>query len=126
MVPNTRQLGQSCCSCEFCFRRRQATPGVAVLVAGVIAHWMSNKQAGSVASAHAAELNGACLGANAGISIRQRATELLPVQHEAGLRLDQYNKGAISSILHDITSWRTMHYADRASWMRNTICGAAM
>ena len=44
--------------------------GVVIRVVGAIVHWTSNKQPGSVMSAHEAELNGAVTGTKVGIAIR--------------------------------------------------------
>ena len=40
---------------------------------------------------------------------------------EIRMKLDQDNQATIRTILHDITSWRTRHYALRAAWTRDII-----
>ena len=88
-------------------------------MAGAIIHWSSNRQSGSVFSVHEAELNGAVTGTKVGVSIREIVQEL--EQEEVKIKLDQDNQGAISSILYQVTSWRTRHYASRASGIRDLI-----
>ena len=93
--------------------------GVVIRVENVIVHWSSNKQPGCVMSAHEAELTGAAVGTTVGISIRNIVTEMC--KKEVNLRLDQDNEGTISSILHEVTSWRTRHYALKAAGIRDLI-----
>ena len=93
--------------------------GVVIRVAGAIVHWASNRQSGAVFSAHEAELNGAITGTKVGVSIREMVQEL--EEKEAKLKLDPDNMGTIASILYEVTSWRTRHYATRASGIRDLI-----
>ena len=37
------------------------------------------------------------------------------------VKLDQDNQATIRTILHEVTSWRTRHYALRAAWTRDII-----
>ena len=52
-----------------------------------------------------------------GISLRNIVQELL--EHPVTMKLDQDNQGTVRSIIHEVTSWRTRHYATRASWIRD-------
>ena len=70
-------------------------------------------------AAHEAELNGAVTGVKLGISLRNIVQELL--EHPVTMKLDQDNQGTIRSIIYEVTSWRTRHYASRASWIRDII-----
>ena len=93
--------------------------GVVIRVVGALVHWASNTQSGSVMSAHEAELNGAVTGTKVGIAIRNLVRE--SYDNEAAMKLDQDNQSTISSIIHDVTSWRTRHYALRAAGIRYLI-----
>ena len=61
------------------------------------------------------------MGSNAGLTIRRLVTELRNETQNVGLKLDQDNQGTIRSILYEVTSWRTRHYADKAAWIKDTI-----
>ena len=61
------------------------------------------------------------MGSTVGLTIRRIVTELLNEPQNVGLKLDQDNKGTIRSILYEVTSWRTRHYADKAAWLRDVI-----
>ena len=50
--------------------------GVVIIVEGVVVHWTSNKQSGSVMGAHEAELNAAVTGTKNGISLRNIVAEM--------------------------------------------------
>ncbi len=91
--------------------------GVVIRVMGVIVHWCSCRQSLSATAAHEAELNGAVTGVKLGISLRNIVRELL--EHPVTMKLDQDNQGTVRTIIHEVTSWRTRHYADRASWIRD-------
>ena len=52
-----------------------------------------------------------------GISLRNIVRELL--ERPVTMKLDQDNQGTVRTIIHEVTSWRTRHYADRASWIRD-------
>jgi hypothetical protein len=93
--------------------------GVVIRVAGAIVHWSSNRQSGAVMSAHEAELNAAVSGTKVGISIRNIVKEM--TEEDAPMKLDQDNKATIRSILYEVTSWRTRHYALRAAGIRDLI-----
>ena len=95
--------------------------GAVILVSGVIVHWLSQRQTEAAASAHEAELTAAKMGSTVGLTIIRLVTELLNEPQNAELKLDQDNKGTIRSILYDVTSWRTRHYADKAAWLRDVI-----
>ena len=93
--------------------------GVVIRVDGAIVHWSSNRQYGSVLSAHEAELNGANTGTQIGIAIRDIVREL--TEEPATLKLDQDKQASISTLMHEVTSWRTRHYASRAAGIRGLI-----
>ena len=93
--------------------------GVVIRVNSSIVYWSSNKQQSCVMSAHEAELNGAVEGTRIGVNIQNIVTEMC--KQEAILKLDQDNTGTIASILHEITSWRTRHYASKAAEIRDLI-----
>ena len=93
--------------------------GVVIRVAGAIVHWSSNRQSGAVMSAHEAELNAAVSGTKVGISIRNIVKEM--TEEDAPMKLDQDNKATIRSMLYEVTSWRTRHYALRAAGIRDLI-----
>ena len=42
-------------------------------------------------------------------------------EYEAVMKLDQDNQSTITSIIHEVTSWRTRHYAMRAAGIRDLI-----
>ena len=87
-----------------------------IRVAGAIVHWASNRQSGSVLSAHEAEPNGAITGTKVGIAIREIVQDM--VGTSVTLKLDQDNQATIATIMHEVTSWRTRHYALRAAGIR--------
>ena len=93
--------------------------GVIIRVAGAIVHWASNRQSGSVLSAHEAELNGAITGTKVGIAIREIVQDM--VGTSVTLKLDQDNQATIATIMHEVTSWRTRHYALRAAGIRDLV-----
>ena len=93
--------------------------GVVIRVVGAIVHWAPNKQSRSVMSAHEAELNGAVTGTKVGIAIRNLVKEM--TENEAVMKLDQDNQSTITRIVHEVTSWRTRHYAMRAAGIRDLI-----
>ena len=47
-----------------------------IIVEGVVVHWSSNKQSGSVMSAHEAELNAAVTGTKIGNSLRNIVADM--------------------------------------------------
>ena len=93
--------------------------GVVIKVQDAIVHWSSTKQSLASTSAHEAELNGVVTGTKLGIGIRSIAAELLEVNQT--MKLDQDNMATIRTITHEVTSWRTRHYALRAAWIRDII-----
>ena len=93
--------------------------GVVVRVSEAIVHWSSNRQSGAVMSAHEGELNGAVTGTKGGIAIRNIVEEM--VEEKVSMKLDQDNKATISTIVHEVTSWRTRHYALRAAGVRDLV-----
>ena len=86
---------------------------------GVIVHWCSCRQSLASTAAHEAELSGTVTGTKLGIGIRNIVNEL--VDDLTNMKLDQDNKGTINTITHEVTSWRTRHYATRAAWIRDII-----
>ena len=90
-----------------------------IRVAGAIVHWASNRQSGSVLSAHEAELNGAITGTNVGIAIREIVQDM--VGTSVTLKLDQDIQATIATLMHEVTSWRTRHYALRAAGIRDLV-----
>ena len=93
--------------------------GVIIRVVGAIVHWASNRQSGSVLSAHEAELNGAFTGTKVGIAFREIVQDM--VGTSVTLKLDQDNQATIATIMHEVTSWRTRHYALRAAGIRDLV-----
>ena len=87
----------------------------------MIVHWISQRQTEAAASAHEAELTAATMGTKVGMTIRRITAELTSPNEEIRWKLDQDNQGTIRSILYEVTSWRTRHYADKAAWLRDTI-----
>ena len=63
------------------------------------------------------EINASVTGLKLGLAIRDLLEEALPGKIPTKLFGD--NTAAIKSILTQITSWRTRHYAMRASWFRD-------
>ena len=93
--------------------------GVVIRVMGVIVHWCSCRQSLASTAAHEAELSGTVTGTKLGINIRNIVSEL--VDEPVNIKLDQDNKGTINTITHEVTSWRTRHYATRAACIRDII-----
>ena len=93
--------------------------GVVIRVENAIVHWSSNKQQGCTKSAEEAEITGAVLGTKVGISIRNVVSEMC--EERVSLKLDQDNKGMISTIYNEGTAWRTRHYAVKAAGIRDLI-----
>ena len=93
--------------------------GVIIRVAGAIVHWASNIQSGSVLSAHEAEINGAITSTKVGIAIREIVQDM--VGTSVTLKLDQDNQATIATVMHEVTSWRTRHYALRAAGIRDLV-----
>ena len=77
------------------------------------------RQTGTALGVHEAELNSAVTGVKVGISIRNLAEELR--EDSANLKLDQDNMATLTTILHEVTSWRSRHYALRAAGIRDLV-----
>ena len=58
-------------------------------------------------------------GLKLGLAIRELLEEAL--QEKVPIKLFGDNMAAIKSIMTQVTSWRTRHYAMRASWIRDMI-----
>ena len=87
-----------------------------IRVAGASVHWASIRQSGTVLSAHESELSGARTGTHVGIAIRGIVHDM--TETTATLMLAQDSKATTSTVMHEVTSWRTRHYALRAAGIR--------
>ena len=100
-------------------RGDRSRTGVVIKVLGVIVHWCSNKQSITSVSSCESELSSAVTGIKLGLGIRQVVEEMLETC--VPMNLNQDNMACIQTLLNEITSWRSRHYALRAAWVRDMI-----
>ena len=93
--------------------------GVVVSVNGVVLCWQSTRQSIVAISSCESEINASMTGLKLGLAIRELLEEAL--QDKVPVKLFGDNMAAIKSIMTQVTSWRTRHYAMRASWIRDMI-----
>ena len=93
--------------------------GVVIAINGMIVCWQSTKQSITAISSCESEINATVTDVELGLTIRQLIEDVtgipLPTNLYGG------NVAAIRSILTEVTSWRTRHYAMRASWVRDIL-----
>jgi len=94
--------------------------GVVVAINGYIVHWVSKRQEISATSSCEAELNASVIGLKIGIGLRALLNELTD-EGDAQMRMFGDNEAALTTMLTQVTSWRSKHYAMRASWLRDAI-----
>jgi len=94
--------------------------GIVIAMNGYIVHWISKRQGLAATSSCEAELNGSFLGLKTGIGLRALVAELVD-EGEAEMRMFGDNEAALTTLMTQVTSWRTRHYAIRASWLRDAI-----
>ena len=92
---------------------------VVVSLNGVVLCWQSTRQSIVAISSCESEINASVTGLKLGLAIRELLEEALPGKIPTKLFGD--NTAVIKSILTQITSWRTRHYAMRASWIRDML-----
>ena len=80
---------------------------------------LSQKQTGTALAVHEDELDSAVTGVKVGISIRNIVEELR--EESSSLKIDQDSMATITTILHEVTSWRSRHYALRAAGIRDLV-----
>ena len=85
---------------------------------GSVVHWVCKKQTLATLSSCEAELGASVHGLKIGLGIRSVAEELIG---RVLLELQGDNMAMIQTILHEVTSWRSRHYAVRAAWARDTV-----
>ena len=81
---------------------------------GSVVHWVCEKQTLATLSSCEAELSASVHGLNIGLGIRAVAEEMTG---RVLLELQGDNMAMIQTILTEATSWRSRHYAVRASIM---------
>ena len=81
-------------------------------------HWVCKKQTLATLSSCEAELSASVHGLKIGLGIRSVAEELTG---RVLLELQGDNMAMIQTILNEVASWRSRHYAVRASWARDTV-----
>ena len=90
--------------------------GVVILLNGVPVHWTSTRQSMTALSSCESEVIAHVTGLKLGLAIRDMVEEL--DMSKCAITMTGDNMAAISTITNEVTSWRTRHYAQRASWIR--------
>ena len=103
---------------SFCPGGDRSRTGIVILWMGMVVHWMCKKQTLATLSSCEAELSASIHGLKMGLGIRAVAEELIG---RVRIELHGDNMAMIQTILHEVTSWRSRHYAVRAAWARDTI-----
>ena len=93
--------------------------GLVIKVNGMIVHWASKKQPLTSLSSCEAELEAAVMGSKFGCGVRDMVEELTETKIKMSLLQD--NQACIRTLTSEVSSWRTRHYAFRASWIRDLI-----
>ena len=113
--------------------------GIAIKVGNHIAHRATNRQTITAISSCEAELNATVVGIKIGVAVRDTLDEMVNgpksdqkeflINHGVQdhdrqpvlIRLRGDNLAALRSIVTEISSWRSRHYANRAGWVRDMV-----
>ena len=93
--------------------------GVVVMVNDIIVHWLTGRQDRTALSTCESEILAHRTGLQLGLSIRDLAREA--TSETVKVKMEGDNAGALKSVVTEITTWRTRHYAGDASWIRERI-----
>ena len=93
--------------------------GVVIQVNGIVVHWASHRQSMTTLSSCESEIVAHVTGFKLMIGIRDLIEEATKTKMLITLEGD--NMAAIHTLTNVVTSWRNMHYAKRAAWLRDEI-----
>ena len=93
--------------------------GVIIMVNGKIVHWTTCRQDRTALSTCEAEILAHRTGVQLGLCIRDLIQEA--TGGKVQIKMEGDNAGAVRSVQHELTTWRTRHYAGDASWIRDKL-----
>ena len=93
--------------------------GVVIKVNGIVVHWASHRQSMTTLSSCESEIVAHVTGFKLMIGIRDLIEEA--TKSKMKIILEGDNMAAIHTLTNVVTSWRNMHYAKRAAWLRDEI-----
>ena len=93
--------------------------GVVIEINGIVVHWTSHRQSMVTLSTCESEIIAHVTGFKLMIGIRDLIEEA--TGYKLNVVLEGDNMAAIHSLTNVVTSWRNMHYAKRAAWLRDEI-----
>ena len=97
--------------------------GVVIHVNGIVVHWASHRQSMMTLSSCESEIVAHVTGFKLMIGIRDLIEEA--TKSTMKITLEGDNMAAIHSLTNVVTSWRNMHYAKRAAWLRDEITNSS-
>ena len=104
---------------SFCPGGDRSRSGIIIKWCGSTIHWLSKKQSMTTLSTCESELYAAVLGMKIGVAIRDVLGELVDLEIPMKLQCD--NLATVRTLLAEVTSWRSRHFAVRAAWARDLI-----
>jgi len=93
--------------------------GVVIQVNGVVVHWASHRQSLTTLSSCESEIVAHVTGFKLMMGIRDLIEEA--TESKMIVELEGDNMAAIQTLTNVVTSWRNIHYAKRAAWLRDEI-----
>ena len=98
--------------------------GVVLKVNGIVVHWASHRQSLTTLSSCESEIVAHVTGFKLMIGIRDLIEEATRTRMSIVLEGD--NMAAIHTLTNVVTSWRNIHYAKRAAWLRDEIANTGV
>ena len=97
--------------------------GIRIYWKGNPSFWHSSNQSMAVLSTARAEMGATVPGLKYGIAIHDVLMYLEPDKTDANkqIHIRGDNLATVTTLLHQVTSWRTRHYAVKAAWARDII-----
>ena len=93
--------------------------GVVISLNGMVVHWVSHRQSMTSLSSCESEIIAHATGFKLMIGIKNLIEEA--TRRHVNVTLEGDNMAAIHTLTNEVTSWRNIHYAKRASWLREEI-----
>ena len=97
--------------------------GIMIYWRGNPIFWHSSNQSMATLSTAESEMGATVPGLKYGIAIHDLLMDLEPDRSEVNkkIHLRGDNLATVTTLLHQVTSWRTRHYAVKAAWARDII-----